>query len=142
MTPRLAWRPANLSAVSHRQPLLVALAVLWLAVDVVLLRIASGGNLQDWDYVLHTQPLVFAAAIMVTVGNAVVAGLVILRPVRRVLLGAAAWGVMVAVFGVALRFVHHESASLVVVGSLVCGWLAYRAAVKARRDLPDPTRLP
>jgi hypothetical protein len=120
----------------------VALAVLWLAVDVVLLRIASGGNLQDWDYVFQTQPLVFVATIVVIAGNAVAAGLVLRRPLRPVLLTVGAWGVLVAIFGVALRVAHHDSASLVVAGSLVCGWLAYRAAGKARLDLPYPTRLP
>jgi hypothetical protein len=119
--------------VNGRQPLVVALAVAWLAVDVVLLRIASGGNLLDWEYVAHTQPLVFVTTIMVAVGNVVAVGLVLRHPLRPVLLALAAWGGLVAVFGVALRVAHHDSGTLVVVGSLACAWLALRAAAGAPR---------
>ena len=105
-------------------------AVLWVAIDVLLLRIASGGTLRDWDYVFRTSPLMFAAAMTVSVINLVVAGVMLWRPTRGVLLATAAWGLLVEVFGVALVVHHDESGGLVVVGAVIASWLAYRAAGK------------
>ncbi len=113
---------------SPRSLPLLSAAVLWVAIDVLLIRIASSGTWRDWDYLIRTSPLVLAALMTSSVINLVVAGVTLWRPTRGVLLATVAWGLLVEVFGVALIVRHDKSGGLVVVGALIASWLAYRAA--------------
>lgn len=113
---------------SPRPRRLVLVAVLWVAIDVLLIRIASGGDLTDWAHTFRETPRLFMAELTVSVIDLLVAVVVLWRPDHGVLLANAAWGLLVAVFGVVLMAANDTSASLIVVGASIAGWLAYRAA--------------
>src|SRR5664280_2433759 len=87
---------------TSRSPRLVLVAVLWVATDVLLIRIAAGNGLADWAHTFHETPRLFIAELAVTVIDLLVAGIVLRRPTHVVLLAAAVWGLLVAVFGVVL----------------------------------------
>ena len=113
---------------SPRPPRLVLVAVLWVAIDVLLIRIASGGDLTDWAHTFRQTPRLFMAELTVSVIDLLVAGVVLWRPTHGVLLASAAWGLLVALFGVVLIAANHTSAAFIVAGASIACWLAYRAA--------------
>ena len=111
-----------------RRSRLLIIALLWVAIDGLLIRIAAGSGFNDWAHTYEETPLLFIAELVVSAVNLAVVGLILGRPTRPVLLAAAGWGGLVAVLGVLLVAANDTSGSAVTVAAAIAGWLAYGAA--------------
>ena len=106
----------------------LAAGALWVLISVLLVRIASGGNLADWAHVYHETPRLFLAEVSAALLDLAVVALTLWRPTGAILLSAAAWSLLLAVFGVVLVGAHDRSGVLITTAAMLAAWLTWRSA--------------
>jgi hypothetical protein len=109
----------------NRRAALVALS--WLAISALLVRIASGGTLADWPHVYWEEPRLFVAVVAASaIDVLLVAVLLVGRGVLRFQLSLG-WGVLMAAFAVVLVAVGHTSGLAIGALGLFAAWQSVSA---------------